>query len=231
MRRRIGTVILAVAALLSVMSLLVEPGFVDGPRELNLPLLFRLLGIDRIGRAFEGLPTLLAMGVVGVSAYCVLRFGLWWRARRKPGAPLLLAAAVLGTLPLIGWTVIGALLQPWYGNVTLPEWLSAASFAVARLMTHWAWTVPTISLSILSLGLLRSGIVPRGVGLVGVLAAVLSAAAQANLRLNGSSGLYMSAFIAETTFLVAVAVSLVWKEWQRSTGAAVEQAHQPDGAS
>jgi hypothetical protein len=241
MARRIGILLVAVAAPLSAMyallwhwvdfALTAQPssplaGWAGGMRAV----------ITVASRGGTASSVLIALGAVGAVLYAFVRFWLWWEARGGKGAAFLLSAAIVGALPLLlqAWTL--ALSRLPHVMVSLSPTLTTLDGAAGA----WGWVIQPLSLLLLGIGLLRSRMVAAWVAALAFVAAALVALATAGgpvsetvigrvFGLNASSGGYGYAAIAEFAFLLALGVSLARRGLSaRREAGDVEQAHQPD---
>lgn len=224
---RVTSTTLGIAGLLSVLSLMLSPTEVYPPL-LDLGLWVALVGVDTVQHVFTT-PALqewlVALGVLGTTAFATLRFGLWLRCRGRAGSAMLFCAAVLGVLP-VGWVLFNiALRLPPEGTVTIPGWLGGIMRAIILAPMAFWWIVQTGALCLMSLGLLRSRLVPARIGLVGLIAAALNAQGLAEGLIPGLTPLTA---IVETLFLLGLSASILL-EPMRTGDTAIEVATVAEG--
>jgi hypothetical protein len=185
------------------------------PAEIN-PMLFGLPDVLKLTESAPVSNAVITLGVVGVLAYSLLRFLLWLRIRRGNGSALLLAAAILGLVPLLAQL---SARSAFLLGKSLPITLLVAVESVAA---SFGWLIQPLALFLLSLGLLRAKAAPVWIAILGLAAAVVLALSvppgggQLDLSwlsfFSGNRATYLVGVALETTFLVSLGLAAVLKK-------------------
>jgi hypothetical protein len=147
------------------------------------------VSIGRVGPLPDGMVTLLLkLGAAGILLYMVLRFGLWWVARGRPGSGLLLGAAV-----------IGAVADSWLLPVLSEQ--STLSVVIIYVNVSLALIAPLL----LGAGLLRTRLVPPWIPTLVIVATLIKVA---GLLFSGTAITALSS-VLDFAFLIGLGVSLL----------------------
>lgn len=145
-------------------------------------------------------PVWLAGGIplVGSVAYVLLRFGIWRLGRPRPGAPLLLAAALVGVIQFVLPLALVV-----YVSMARPADLGVVGAAATAEVE-----VQAAAVLLLGVGLLWTGLLPRWLGgLTVVIAAILAVGLAVSMLVSAVADLPAAAL--EIVLLAGIGVTLL----------------------
>jgi hypothetical protein len=147
------------------------------------------VSIGRVGLLPDSVVILLLKpGAVGILLYMVLRFGLWWVARGRPGSGLLLGAAIIGAFADSG---------------LLP--VLAAQSSLLVVISYVNTGLALIAPLLLGAGLLRTRLVPSWIPALVIAAALVKVA---GFLLSGIAIVALAGAL-DFAFLIGLGVSLL----------------------
>jgi hypothetical protein len=158
------------------------------------------LQIGPVG-ALGGGAFIVVLSLVGVAVHFVVRFWVWELGKDGPGSKLLWLAAICGGLVLLTYPI--AFLLPWVSEAAMQWVIPAANYGSVTLFI--------VVTALFASGLLRSGLVPRWVGKLGIVAALAGVSFLVPGSLFGAllGAVRSSVGSLDAAFILAVGASLV----------------------